>query len=61
MAFAAGFAHEAQSLEDPLQLRDRTEALIGREVAIAATCGLGRRTEAGGLAVLRCTADLCAA
>lgn len=39
----AGFAHEGQSLEDQIKLRDMVEAKVGRPVDIAASCGLGRR------------------
>jgi hypothetical protein len=57
--FAAGFAHEAQSLADQRTIRSVIDGLLGREVAIAAACGLGRRTEADGHAVLERTAALC--
>ncbi|HEX6299241.1 MAG TPA: hypothetical protein VF148_02100 [Acidimicrobiia bacterium] len=39
----AGFAHEAQSLEDQLDLRELIETQVRRTVDIAASCGLGRR------------------
>jgi hypothetical protein len=39
----AGFAHEAQSLDEQLKLRSLTESQVGRAVDIAASCGLGRR------------------
>lgn len=39
----AGFAHEGQSLEDQLAVRELIEARVGRPVDIAASCGLGRR------------------
>lgn len=61
IAFAAGFAHEAQALGDQLQIRDRVEALLEREVVIAAACGLGRRSDADGTAVLERMAQLCTA
>lgn len=58
VAFAAGFAPEEQSLADHVQIRDRAEQLLQREV-VAAACGLGRRSEAAGTAVLERMADLC--
>lgn len=39
----AGFAHEAQSLDEQLKLRSVIESRVGRAVDIAASCGLGRR------------------
>jgi hypothetical protein len=59
--FAAGFAHESQSLADQLAVRSVIDDLLGREVAIAAACGLGRRSEVAGRAVLERTAELCTA
>lgn len=59
--FAAGFAHEAQSLPDQLAIRSMIDDLLHREVAIAAACGLGRRSAAAGTAVLERTAELCVA
>jgi hypothetical protein len=58
--FAAGFAHEAQPLADQRTIRTIIEDHLGRQVAIASSCGLGRRTEAAGRAVLERTAELCA-
>jgi hypothetical protein len=58
--FAAGFAHEAQTLADQRTIRSIIEDQLGRQVAIASACGLGRRTEAAGRAVLERTAELCA-
>jgi hypothetical protein len=57
--FAAGFAHEAQSLAEQRTIRSVIDGLLHREVAIAAACGLGRRSEADGRAVLERTAALC--
>jgi hypothetical protein len=59
--FAAGFAHESQSLPDQLRIRSVIDDLLHREVAVAASCGLGRRSESAGRAVLERTAELCAA
>jgi hypothetical protein len=57
--FAAGFAHESQTLSEQRAIRTLVEDLLGREVVISAACGLGRRTEAAGRAVLERTAELC--
>lgn len=57
--FAAGFAHESQPLSDQLQIRSVIDDLLRREVAIAAACGFGRRSEPDGRAVLERTAELC--
>lgn len=43
MRLIAGFSHEAQSLEEQLKLRELIETQVGRQVDIAASCGLGRR------------------
>jgi hypothetical protein len=59
--FAAGFAHEAQSLSDQVAIRSMIDDLLHREVAIAAACGLGRRSQADGKSVLERTAELCEA
>ncbi len=59
--FAAGFAHESQSLADQCEIRSRIDELLHREVTISAACGLGRRSDADGRAVLERTAELCAA
>ncbi|MFN2462725.1 MAG: hypothetical protein ABR573_02335 [Candidatus Dormibacteria bacterium] len=53
------FAHESQPLEDQRRIRDLIEEQLARRVAIAAACGLGRRSEAAGCAVLERTAELC--
>ncbi len=57
--FAAGFAHEAQSLDDQRRIRGIIDDHLHRPVVIASACGLGRRTEAAGRAVLERTAELC--
>ena len=59
--FAAGFAHESQSLGDQLVIRAIIDDLLHREVTISAACGMGRRTESAGRAVLERTAELCTA
>lgn len=61
VAFAAGFAHEDQSLRDQVQIRDRAEGLLQREIVVAAACGLGRRSETDGVAILQRMAELCIA
>lgn len=58
--FAAGFAHEAQSPADQHAVRDLVEQRLGREVVVAAACGLGRRSPDAGRAVLTRMAELCA-
>lgn len=57
--FAAGFAHEAQPQGDQKSIRSIIDGHLGREVEIAAACGLGRRTPEGGRAVLERIAALC--
>lgn len=57
--FAAGFAHESQSLTDQRLIRTVIDDLLQQQVVIASACGLGRRTEAAGRAVLERTAELC--
>jgi hypothetical protein len=57
--FAAGFAHESQTLPDQEQIRTIIEDHLQRRVAIASACGLGRRSETAGRAVLERTAELC--
>ena len=52
MRFAAGFAHESQAFGEQLAIRSIIEERLDREVVIAAACGLGRRNEAAGRAVL---------
>lgn len=58
--FAAGFVHEAQELGRQLEIRDLIESRLGREVMVAAACGLGRRDEPAARANLERTAELCA-
>jgi hypothetical protein len=59
--FAAGFAHESQSLDDQLEIRSIIEGHLDREVVISAACGLGRRSGDAGRRVLERTAELCTA
>jgi hypothetical protein len=44
MPLIAGIAHELQDPADQLRVRDLVETAAGREVDIATSCGLGRRT-----------------
>lgn len=57
--FAAGFVHEAQTMADQLKIRAIVEGHLKREVMMSAACGLGRRSEDAGQAVLERTAELC--
>lgn len=57
--FSAGFAHEAQSLADQHRVRALIDTRVGRAVDIASACGLGRRSDEAGRAVLERTAELC--
>ena len=59
--FAAGIAHESQSLAEQVRIRSIIDDHLQREVVIAAACGLGRRSAADGRAVLERTAKLCTA
>jgi hypothetical protein len=59
--FAAGFAHESQTLEDQLVVRSLIEDRLGRPAMMSAACGMGRRSEDAGRALLERTAELCAA
>ncbi|MGH2868823.1 MAG: hypothetical protein ACRDNK_14840 [Solirubrobacteraceae bacterium] len=58
--FIAGFAHEDQDLEDQRRIRTMIERHVGREVDVATSCGLGRRTRAAAVAALERTAALSA-
>lgn len=40
----AGFVHERQDLTDQRRIRDQVDELVGRQVDVAAACGLGRRS-----------------
>lgn len=57
--FAAGFAHESQSLPDQRIIRSMIEDRLGAPVMISAACGLGRRSESAGHAILERHAELC--
>jgi hypothetical protein len=58
--FIAGFAHEDQDIEDQRRIRTMIERLVGREVDVATSCGLGRRTRPAAVAALERTAALSA-
>ncbi|RJK96398.1 hypothetical protein [Vallicoccus soli] len=59
--FAAGVAHEEQAPGDQRAVRDLVEEHLQRRVVVASACGLGRRTQDAGRAVLERTAELCEA
>jgi hypothetical protein len=56
--FIAGFVHDDRSLDEQRELLHRLEALVGRPVDVASSCGLGRRTREDALAALDRTAEL---
>jgi hypothetical protein len=58
--FAAGFAHESQSIDEQRRIRTMIDDHLLRRVDIASACGLGRRSETAGRAVLERHAELCA-
>jgi hypothetical protein len=58
--FIAGFAHEDQDLDEQRRIRTLIEASVGREVDVATSCGLGRRSRAAAQAALERTAELTA-
>jgi len=58
--FIAGFAHEDQGLEDQRRVLAMVEKLLGRQVDIASSCGLGRRDAEAARRTLQRTAELCA-
>lgn len=43
--FYAGFIHEAFGIDDLRIIRDRIDRLTGRQIDVAATCGLARRKD----------------
>lgn len=59
VVFAAGFAHESQTVSDQKQIRSRIEDHLQRQVAVSSACGLGRRSEADARVVLQHIAELC--
>ncbi len=58
--FIAGFVHEDQDLAEQRRLRALIERNVGREVDVATSCGLGRRTRPAAVAALERTAALSA-
>ena len=56
--FVAGFAHEDQSLEDQVFVRDLIERIVGAPVMVSHACGLGRRSPEAAERALRRVADL---
>lgn len=59
-AFVAGFVHEDHPLQAQEALRDHLDGLIGREVGVATSCGLGRRDRGAAVATMERAAALCA-
>ncbi len=57
--FIAGFVHEERSLEEQLRLLALLDALVGRRVDVATSCGLGRRERDAALATMERAAALC--
>ncbi len=56
----AGFAHEDQDLEEQRRIRELIERNAGRQVDVATSCGLGRRSRPAAEAALERTAELTA-
>jgi hypothetical protein len=57
--FIAGFAHEAQGIDEQRRIRDLLDDLVGGPVAVATACGLGRRTPHEGEKAMQRVAELC--
>lgn len=57
--FIAGFVHEDRSLDEQRDLLSALDALTGRTVDVATSCGLGRRERGPALATLDRAAALC--
>jgi hypothetical protein len=58
--FVAGFVHEGLSLEENKRLLDTIEQARGQVVAVASSCGLGRRSPDDARKVLELTRQLAA-
>jgi len=43
--FVAGFVHEGLDLPELVSIRDQIEDLLGNQIDVAASCGLGRRDQ----------------
>lgn len=56
---AAGFVHEARSIAELQQTRDRIEQHAGRECTISMACGLGRRSLATARNLVDTAVQLC--
>ncbi|NNC93728.1 MAG: hypothetical protein HKN80_14695 [Acidimicrobiia bacterium] len=41
--FVGGFIHEGSTIKDLVKIRDQIEHNLGRQIDVAASCGLGRR------------------
>ena len=57
-ASSPGFAHEDQDLDQQRRIRALIESHVGREVDVATSCGLGRRSRPAAEAALERTAQL---
>lgn len=57
--FVAGFVHERRSVEEQRELLATIDALAGRQVDVATSCGLGRRDREAALATLDQARALC--
>jgi hypothetical protein len=57
--FVAGFLHEARSLEEQRTILAIIEDAVGRQVDVAAACGLGRRSPEAAYATMDQARDLC--
>lgn len=44
VTFVAGFLHEGRGIEEQRRLLELVDNAVGRQVDIAAACGLGRRS-----------------
>lgn len=53
--FVAGFIHEKRTLEEHLQILKTIEELRGKQVAVACSCGMGRRPREVGEQLLQIT------
>ncbi|WP_040790754.1 hypothetical protein [Nocardia paucivorans] len=57
--FVAGFLHESSTLDEQRRLLDTIETAVGRQVDVAAACGLGRRTPADAYKTMDQARTLC--
>jgi hypothetical protein len=57
--FVAGFLHEARSVDDQRRLLDAIDAIVGSPVDVAASCGLGRRSDEAAFSTMDQARALC--